>query len=137
MTDTIHLARPARLALGALLVVHGLIHLIGVVVPWGIATVEGFPYRTTILGDAVAIGETGARLLGLGWFAVCVGFVVAGIGVLRGTRWWLPLAVTLSLVSGVLCVLGLPEAATGIPVNLVVLVACAWLALRRPRPSLA
>ena len=37
----------------AALGLHGLIHLIGFVVPWGIAQVEGFPYRTTALGGAI------------------------------------------------------------------------------------
>jgi hypothetical protein len=32
------------------LIVHGLIHLIGFVVPWRLATMADMPYDTTVLG---------------------------------------------------------------------------------------
>jgi hypothetical protein len=53
-----------RIAAAVVVAAHGLIHLIGFVVPWGIAVVEGFPYRTTALGGALALGEAGARIVG-------------------------------------------------------------------------
>jgi hypothetical protein len=96
------------------------------------ATVETFPYRTAILGGALELGATGARLLGLGWLAVCLGFVVAAAGVLLAKPWWLPLAAGLAIASILLCIAGLPEAVTGIPVNAAILAICALVALRRP-----
>ena len=46
-----------RLVGAALVALHGLIHLIGFVVPWRIATVDGFPYRVTTLGGLADLGE--------------------------------------------------------------------------------
>ena len=69
-----------RTLAAAILAAHGLIHLIGFVVPWGIAQVEGFPYRTSALAGAVALGETGARAVGVAWLVLAVGFVDRGRG---------------------------------------------------------
>jgi hypothetical protein len=110
---------------------HGLIHLIGFVVPWGIAQVEGFPYRTTALGGAVALGDAGARAVGLAWLVIAVGFVVAGIALWRDARWAPAFAATLAVVSIAVCALGLPEAAFGIVVNLAILALVAWSAVSR------
>ncbi len=112
-----------------ILAAHGLIHLIGFVVPWGIAQVDGFPYRTTALGGAMALGEPGVRLVGIVWLALAIGFVVAGVGAWRGDRWWAPLTAMLALVSIIVCALGLPEAAFGLIVNVVILVAVARVAM--------
>ena len=122
-----------RIAAATVVVAHGLIHLIGFVVPWGIATIEGFPYRTTALGGAIALGDAGARLVGIAWLACAVGFVVAGLGIWQRASWALPLTAALAVVSIAVCVLGLPEAIAGIVVNSAILGAVAWASLARPR----
>ena len=121
-----------RIAAAAVVAAHGLIHLIGFVVPWGIATVEGFAYRTTALDGAIALGDAGARALGLVWLACAVGFVVAGLGIWRRASWALPLTAGLAVVSIVVCVLGLPETSAGIVVNAAILGAVAWVVARPP-----
>ncbi len=122
-----------RIVAAALVAAHGLIHLIGFVVPWGISTVDGFPYRTTALDGAIALGDTGARVLGIVWLACAVGFVVAGLGVWRRASWALPLTAALAVASIALCVLGLPESSAGIVVNGAILGAVAWVSFARPR----
>ncbi len=116
---------------------HGLIHLIGFVVPWGLAQVDGFPYRTTALGGAIALGDAGARVVGIAWLVCAVGFVVAGLGIWRRASWAIPLTAILAAVSIVLCALGLPEAGAGIVVNAAILAVAAWVALVRPRRRVA
>ena len=69
---------------------HGLIHLIGFVVPFGIARVDGFADRTTALNGLVELGEAGSVVLGVTWLLLAVGFVVAGVGLWRGRAWRLP-----------------------------------------------
>jgi len=115
-----------------LLALHGLVHLIGFVTPWRIATLEGFTYRTTALNGALEIGDTGARLIGLVWLGVAIGFVTAGYGVSRGKPWALAATGVLAIVSLVLCVLGLPEAFAGVAINVVILGAVAYIAFLRP-----
>ena len=122
-----------RIAAGAVVAAHGLIHLIGFVVPWGIASVEGFAYRTTALGGAIALGDTGARAVGIVWLACAVGFVVAGLGIWRRASWAAPLTAALAGVSVAVCVLGLPETSAGIVVNAAILGAVAWVSFARPR----
>jgi hypothetical protein len=122
-----------RIAAGAVVAAHGLIHLIGFVVPWGISSVEGFAYRTTALGGAIALGDTVARAIGVVWLACAVGFVVAGLGIWRGSSWALPLTAALAFVSIAVCVLGLPETSAGIVVNAAILGAVAWVSIARLR----
>ncbi len=117
----------ARRITAAVLVLHGLVHLIGFVVPWRLAQVEGFAYRTTALDGALELGEGGALLVGLAWLAVAAGFVVAGVGVWQARAWAIPLAAVLALASLVVCILGLPETVAGIVLDLAILVAAAWV----------
>ncbi len=67
-----------RALLGGALVVHGVAHLVGFVVPWRIVSSGEVPYRTTLLG--VDIGQAGVRAVGLAWLVVAVLFVVLGGG---------------------------------------------------------
>ena len=122
-----------RIAAAMALAGHGLIHLIGFVVPWGIATVDGFPYRTTALAGAVDLGDAAARALGIAWLACAVGFVVAGIGVVRRATWAVPLTAALATLSIAVCVLGLPETAAGIAVNAAILAVAGWVSFVRGR----
>jgi hypothetical protein len=120
-----------RLFAAAVLAVHGLVHLIGFLVPWRIAQIEGFAYRTTALGGNVELGTTGAQVVGLAWLAIAVGFVVAAIGVWRRSAWALGLTAALATASLVVCVLGLPETVAGIVVNVAILAAVTWMTFIR------
>jgi len=93
------------------LALHGLIHLIGLVSPWRIVTLEGFAYRTTVLGGAQDIGDVGVRLIGLAWLGLTFGFLAAGSGVWRGKPWAVGVTGALAVVSLIVSVAGLPETA--------------------------
>jgi hypothetical protein len=120
-----------RVALAAAIAAHGLIHLIGFVVPWQVAAVEGFPYRTTVLDGTADLGEIGVRVVGIIWLVCAIGFIVAAVGIVRRTTWALPLTATLAIVSLMVCVAGLPETAMGIAVNVLILGGAAWVARSR------
>ena len=104
-----------RVLLGGTLLVHGVAHLVGFVVPWKIVTSSEVPYRTTLLG--ADIGQAGVRALGLAWLLVSVLFVVLGASVLRHAAWHYEAILTLVGVSVVLCLLGLPESRPGLLAN--------------------
>lgn len=112
------------------LAAHGLIHLIGFVVPWRLAELEGFAYRETVLGGAIVVGEMGVRLLGIAWFLIAVGFIVAAVGVWRASSWALGLTGGVAVASLVVCVLGLPESPAGVVIDLAIMAAVGWIALR-------
>ena len=118
-----------------LLAGHGVIHLIGFVTPWRIATLEGFAYRTTVFGGALDVGDAGARFIGLVWLGLTFGFLAAGYGIWRRTRWAVGLTVVLAVVSLVVCLLGLPEAGTGVAIDGVILAAVAYLVFVRDRAT--
>jgi hypothetical protein len=101
-------------------------------VPWDLATIAGFPYRTTALNGTIALGGAGARAVGIAWLACAVGFVLAGLGIWRGGSWALPLTAALAAVPIVDCVLGLPEAIAGIVVNAAILGIVAFAAFAQP-----
>jgi hypothetical protein len=117
-----------RIAAAGLLAVHGLIHLIGFVTPWRITSLEGFAYRTTAFNGALEIGDGGARLVGLIWLALTFGFVAAAYGVRSDKRWALGMSAVLAVASLGVCILGLPEAAAGIVVDVGIVVAVAYVA---------
>jgi hypothetical protein len=122
----------ARMA-AALLALHGVIHLIGFVSPWRIAALEGFSYRTTVLGGAFDIGGDGARLIGLVWLGLTLGFLTAGYGVWRGKPWAVGLTGLLAIVSLIVCIVGFPETAAGAAIDVVILATVSYVALSKPR----
>ena len=118
----------------ALLAVHGLIHLIGFVACSGLATVDGFAYRTTALGGLLVFGGAGATVLAIAWLARCHRVCRGRAGRPGPAALGESPVAGLALVSLGLCVLALPEAELGITVNAVILSVLVLLALR-PAPS--
>ena len=121
-----------RFALAALLIAHGVAHLVGFLVPWKLLSTAEVPYRTTILGGLIEVGDAGARALGVVWLMATLAFVVLAAAILAGwnVRGWAFATLSLSLV---LCVAGWPEARIGLVVNaflLIVLLAMPDLAGR-------
>jgi hypothetical protein len=50
----------------AVLVLHGLIHLMGTAVYMRLADVQGLSYKTTLLGGRLDLGENGMRIVLIG-----------------------------------------------------------------------
>jgi hypothetical protein len=71
----------------------------------------------------------GARAVGGASLVCAIGFVVAGFAPWRGDPWAMPLIAGFALASLVLCVLGLPESAFGVLVNLAMLVVAGYFVL--------
>lgn len=109
------------------LAVHGAIHLIGFVVSWQLGVVQGFGYRTTVLAGLIDVGPVGIRGVGAVWLLVAVGFVLAGFAIWRGEPWAVGLSAALAFGSLTLCVLGLPDSAAGIVVNVAILAVAAYV----------
>jgi hypothetical protein len=104
------------------LILHGLIHLLGFVVPWRLAKLEEMAYSTTVLAGKLDVGDTGIRLVGLLWLAAAIGYVAAGVGLVGLAPWWLGLTLAVTVFSLALCILGWPDAQFGFYIDLVILV---------------
>lgn len=113
----------------AILVLHGLIHLMGTSVYMKLASVEGFVYKTTVLGGRWDLGTGGISLFGALWLVPALGFVVAAVGLWLGAPWWQALLLPVTLFSLVLTALDWNIASAGAVVNLVIL-ALLWLGPR-------
>jgi len=123
-----------RVILALLLLLHGLVHVLGFVVPWRLASVETMPYTTTLLAGSLNVGASGIRVVGALWLLAAVGLVIAGVGVLTAQSWWAPLALVVVLCSLMLTILGWPASYFGVLVNVALL---AYLILGRYIGSLA
>lgn len=110
-----------RIIAAIVFIVHGLIHLLGFVVPWRLATIEGFAYKTTLLSGTLDVGDAGVRVIGLLWLLAAIGFVVAGVAVFTSQPWWQALTLWVTLFSLVISILGWPDSQFGVLINLVIL----------------
>jgi hypothetical protein len=119
-----------RVAFAVLLTLHGIAHLVGFLVAWGLLTSAEVPRRTTLFGSALDLGEAGLRVYGTGWLVLALGFVAAGVACLLGLPWWPTCSLAASGVSLAYGVASLPESRIGLAVNVVV-IAWAWLGLAR------
>jgi hypothetical protein len=118
-----------RTVLALALALHGLIHLIGFVVPFRIAQLEGYAYTTTAAWGHLELGDDGARVVGVLWLLAALAFLVAAVGIWQQVVWAVPLTVAVSGCSLVLCILGSPAAVAGIAINVVILAVIVYLVL--------
>ena len=115
-----------RLALSLLFIVHGLSHLPGFLVPWGLVASAEMPYTTKVLGGTADLGSVGIRLVSILWLVAAVAFVVAGIAVLVSDGAWRTLALAAVAGSLSLTILGWPQSRIGLALNLVLLAYLVW-----------
>ena len=115
-----------RLALSLLFIVHGLSHLPGFLVPWGLVASAQMPYTTRVLGGTADLGSVGIRLVSILWLVAAIAFVVAGIAVLVSDGAWRTLALAAVAGSLSLTVLGWPQSRIGLALNLVLLAYLVW-----------
>lgn len=110
-----------HVAIGILLIGHAFAHLVGFVGPWKIMRVEEMPYKTTLLGGKVDVGDKGIRVVGVFWLLGALGFLASGIGAFRVLSWWWLLTLIVAGFSLVLSVLGWPESRFGVLINVLLL----------------
>jgi hypothetical protein len=106
-----------RLLISVLLVAHGVAHLVGFVAGWRLAELPELPYKTTVLGGHVDVGDIGARVMGTVWLGAAVWFVIAGAAVRLHAEWAFEATSAGLAASSLLCVLGWPDAKVGVAMN--------------------
>ena len=123
------------IAAAVVLGMHGLIHLMGTVAYCRLGEIEGLPYRTTLLGGRLDVGDGRMTVVGVLWGLTAAAFVVAAVGWLAGWGGWTAVLVPATLVSLVLTSLDWSTAFRGTVVDVAIL-ALVWLGPRLA-PSLA
>lgn len=109
------------IAAAVFMLIHGIAHLVGFVVPWRLANLPEAPYKTTILAGRIDIGDRGIKAMGIVWLLLALAFAVAAAAILLRAVWWPGYTAAIALVSLICSVLGLPEAKLGIPINIVII----------------
>jgi hypothetical protein len=120
---------------------HGLIHLMGTTVYLKLGSLDGFPYKTTILNGQVNLGENGIALFGGLWALATLGFVVAALGLLLRWKVSQPLLLGVTLFSLLLTGLDWEIAFAGAIINLVILALLLVVSITRtlawrPKPAI-
>jgi hypothetical protein len=105
-------------AVRVLLVVHGIAHVVGFVVPWRLVTAPDVPHRTTVMSGWVDVGDNGIRAVGVVWLLLALVVVVVGVALLAGI-WSYPVAMWVLVASLALC---LPDARIGLVLDIVLLI---------------
>lgn len=103
-----------------IILMHGLIHLIGVVTFWKIGLHEH--YSTKLLGGALDIGEWGTYVLGFAWLVATVAYTIAAYGMFADQVWWQTGLFAAAAYSLILTVLGWKDAIFGTLLNLWILI---------------
>ena len=120
-----------RIIAAIILFFHGLIHLMGTTVYMKLGSLDGFPYKTTILNGRIDLGESGIYIFGVLWALAAIGFVVTAVGLVAQWKWNPSLLVGVSIFSLVLTGLDWEIASTGAIVNLAILAIVWILALKK------
>lgn len=110
-----------RILFVAILVLHGIAHMPGVIGSWNLAPLDGVPYHTTLLGGRVDVGDAGMRVMGAFWLLAAVGFVVAGAATALHREWAPAMVAATAAVSLGLCILEYPAARIGLALDLAIL----------------
>jgi hypothetical protein len=121
-------------AIATVLFVHGVAHIVGLVVFWRLTELEEMPYKTTVLAGKIDVGDVGIRIVGLLWLATALAYFACALAVIPPLWWWLPATIGVTVFSLVLCITGWPDAQFGLVVNLLifVLLALGWWLGRLP-----
>ena len=109
-----------KIAIIALLTVHGLIHAMGFAGAWGLAEFEGasrVPTNFVTAGPNAPI----VRILGLVWLVALVAFLAAAYLLLVDSTAWRPVAVAAAAVSMIPVALWWQSAPMGAVANVLVL----------------
>ena len=80
--------RGLTLAAALLLLVHGLIHLMGMTVYMRLGEIDGMEYKTTLLDGRWNLGSRGILVYGALWGIAAVGFTAAAAGWMVGWEPW-------------------------------------------------
>lgn len=110
-----------KYVVAALIFVHGLVHLLGPLAYWRLATVSSLPYKTSILLDRVEVGARGMQILGIGFTVAAAAFTTVAAGILFEMSWWRPLLFAAAGLSLVVTVIDVKVAYVGAIIDLLIL----------------
>ncbi|RQG94748.1 ABC transporter permease [Natrarchaeobius oligotrophus] len=103
------------------LAIHGVIHFLGIGVYFELVEMADLPYKTTLLGGAIDVGDAGIRVFALLTAVAGVGFVASALALVTGWRYWREILLGVTAFSLVLTTLDWTVASAGVLANLTIL----------------
>jgi hypothetical protein len=104
-----------RVALAVFLLVHGFAHVVGFASTWRLSA--QVPYKTTIFGGWLDLGDRGIRVMGLLWLVAAIAFGVVAAGAFARPDGWLSYALPVCWGSLLMCFAFWPEAKIGAAID--------------------
>ena len=77
-----------KLIMAAVIAIHGIGHILGPLVTFGVLKMEGFNGASWLLSDRLHLSAGVQQALSLLWIVALVGFAVASYGLWNGLGWW-------------------------------------------------
>ena len=110
-----------RIILSIVLLIHGLIHLLGFIVPWRLAEIKDLQYKTTVLAGKIDMGESGMKIIGILWLLTALAYVITVFGIFTLAPWWQTFTLWVTVVSLLITVLGIPDSVFGAVINVLII----------------
>ena len=110
-----------RIAAAAILVAHGIAHLVGFVGAWRLNA--KVPYTTTVFAGRLDVGTTGIRVLGVLWLLLALDFLFTAAVALMGLPWWPRAALVAATGSLIMCVTAWPNGVIGLVIDAAIILA--------------
>jgi pimeloyl-ACP methyl ester carboxylesterase len=129
-----------RALFAALLLLHGLAHLVGFLMPWHLVPASGRvppDAMTRLLGGRVVLTETSAKAFGILWLIAGLAFTVVAIAWWRARPWSGEALLAIAMASLVLTSAFWPAARIGFALNIGILLALAVLTYLSYRSDIA
>ncbi|AGB39810.1 hypothetical protein [Natronococcus occultus] len=101
--------------------IHGVIHFLGIGVYFELIEMADLPYKTTLLGGAVDVGDVGIRIFAVLTAVAGVGFVASAVALVTDWRYWRELLLAVTAFSLVLTTFDWTVASAGVLANLAIL----------------
>ena len=103
------------------LAIHGLIHFLGIGVYFELIEMTDLPYKTTLLGGAIDVGDAGIRVFAVMTAVAGAGFVASSVALVTGWRYWREVLLAVTVFSLMLTILDWTVASAGVLANLAIL----------------
>lgn len=106
---------------GAIVAVHGAIHLLGFFAYFPLTKIAELPYKTVLAGGRWEVGALGMKLYAILWLLATLGFLLSVAGLFAHQSWWRPMLVGTMVLSTAIIALDWAPSFRGAIINVVIL----------------
>ncbi len=127
--------RIISIILGAIAIIHGLIHWMRFTACWELAFVSEMSYKTTLLEGRLDVSSAGMRLFAVLWLLCTVGWIAGGLLLAFRRQVWTQVMLAAALLSLILCILDWNAASRGFWIDIIFVIVLFFVFGFRLKPS--